>query len=195
MGDPGSGSPDAPAGEAPIVVGLLAAPGLTQELAEELAAELPALLRKRFPEVEWQIAVQIEPLAGSVGFGVDLVQVARRRLLTEKWKLVICLTDLPLHLGRRPVTAYASAALGVGLVSVPALGVVALEGRARRAVVRLIEGLLGESVAGRDRAGGDGGHTARMRRRLRERPVWLSRPWERDLDPSELGGSSDEPVR
>ena len=84
MGDHGSGSPDAPAGEAPIVVGLLAAPGLTQELAEELAAELPALLRKRFPEVEWQIAVQIEPLAGPIGFGVDLVQVARRRLLTEK---------------------------------------------------------------------------------------------------------------
>ena len=180
MGDHGSGSPDAPAGEAPIVVGLLAAPGLTQELAEELAAELPALLRKRFPEVEWQIAVQIEPLAGSVGFGVDLVQVARRRLLTEKWKLVVCLTDLPLHLGRRPVTAYASAALGVGLVSVPALGVVALEGRARRAVVRLIEGLLGESVAGRDRAGGDGGHTARMRRRLRELAFPVGRAYVQD---------------
>jgi uncharacterized membrane protein len=180
MGDLGSGSPDAPAGEAPIVVGLLAAPGLTQELAEELAAELPALLRKRFPEVEWQIAVQIEPLAGSVGFGVDLVQVARRRLLTEKWKLVVCLTDLPLHLGRRPVTAYASAALGVGLVSVPALGVVALEGRARRAVVRLIEGLLGESVAGRDRAGGDGGRTARMRRRLRELAFPVGRAYVQD---------------
>jgi uncharacterized membrane protein len=169
MGDHGAGSPDAPAGEAPIVVGLLAAPGLTQELAEELAAELPALLRKRFPEVEWQIAVQIEPLAGSVGFGVDLVQVARRRLLTEKWKLVVCLTDLPLHLGRRPVTAYASAALGVGLVSVPALGVVALEGRARRAVVRLIEGLLG-----------DGGRTARMRRRLRELAFPVGRAYVQD---------------
>jgi uncharacterized membrane protein len=180
MGDHGSGSPDAPAGEAPILVGLLAAPGLTQELAEELAAELPALLRKRFPEVEWQIAVQIEPLAGSVGFGVDLVQVARRRLLTEKWKLVVCLTDLPLHLGRRPVTAYASAALGVGLVSVPALGVVALEGRARRAVVRLIEGLLGESVAGRDRAGGDGGRIARMRRRLRELAFPVGRAYVQD---------------
>ena len=180
MGDHGSGSPDAPAGDAPIVVGLLAAPGLTQELAEELAAELPAVLRKRFPEVEWQIAVQIEPLAGSVGFGVDLVQVARRRLLTEKWKLVVCLTDLPLHLGRRPVTAYASAALGVGLVSVPALGVVAVEGRARRAVVRLIEGLLGESVASRDRAGGDGGRTARMRRRLRELAFPVGRAYVQD---------------
>jgi putative flippase GtrA len=180
MGDHGSGSPDAPAGEAPIVVGLLAAPGLTQELAEELAAELPALLRKRFPEVEWQIAVQIEPLAGSVGFGVDLVQVARRRLLTEKWKLVVCLTDLPLHLGRRPVTAYASAALGVGLVSVPALGVVAVEGRARRTVLRLIEGLLGESVVRRDRAGDDGRRTARMRRRLRELAFPVGRAYVQD---------------
>ena len=180
MGDPGSGSPDAPAGEAPIVVGLLAAPGLTHELAQELAAELPALLRKRFSEVEWQVAVEIEPLAGSVGFGVDLVQVARRRLLTKKWKLVICLTDLPLHLGRRPVTAYASAALGVGLVSVPALGVVAVEGRARRTVLRLIEGLLGESVVRRDRAGGDGRRTARIRRRLRELAFPVGRAYVQD---------------
>jgi uncharacterized membrane protein len=180
MGDPGSGSPGAPASEAPIVVGLLAAPGLTHELAQELAAELPALLRKRFSEVEWQVAVEIEPLAGSVGFGVDLVQVARRRLLTEKWKLVVCLTDLPLHLGRRPVTAYASAALGVGLVSVPALGVVAVEGRARRTVLRLIEGLLGESVVRRDRAGGDGRRTARMRRRLRELAFPVGRAYVQD---------------
>jgi hypothetical protein len=52
-----------------------------------------------------------------------------------------------LHVGRRPVTAYASATLGVGVVSVPALGAVAVEGRVREAVVRLVDGLLGETVA------------------------------------------------
>jgi hypothetical protein len=51
MADPRPQPPDAPA-EEPIVVGLLAAPGLTHELAEELEPELTALLRKRFPEVE-----------------------------------------------------------------------------------------------------------------------------------------------
>jgi hypothetical protein len=115
MGDPPSDSPEASAGQEPIVVGLLAAPGLTHDLADELASELP---RRRFPEVDWKVVVEVEPLAGAAGFGVDLVQVARKRMLTEKWKLAVCLTDLPLHLGRRPVTAYASAALGVGVVSV-----------------------------------------------------------------------------
>jgi hypothetical protein len=167
MGDPPSESSEASSGEEPIVVGLLAAPGLTHDLADELAPDLPALLRRRFPEVEWKVVVEVEPLAGAAGFGVDLVQVARKRMLTEQWKLAVCLTDLPLHLGRRPVTAYASATLGVGVVSVPALGAVAVEGRVRRAVLRLVEGLLGESVTRRERAG-DRGRRARMRRRLRE---------------------------
>jgi hypothetical protein len=181
MADPHSGSPDASAAEEPIVVGLLADPGLTHDLAEELEPELTALLRKRFPEVEWKVVVEVEPLAGAVvGSGVDVVQVARRRMLTEHWKLVICLTDLPLHLGRRPVTAYASATLGVGVVSVPALGVVAVETRARRAVLRLVEGLLGESVTRRERTAGDRERRARIGRRLRELAFPVGRAYVQD---------------
>jgi hypothetical protein len=178
MGGQQPGSPEASAGE-PIVVGLLAAPGLTHDLADELVPELPTFLRRRFPEVEWKILVEVEPLAGAAGFGVDLVQVARRRLLTEGWKLAVCLTDLPLHVGRRPVTAYASAALGVGVVSVPALGAVAVEGRVRRAVLRLIEGLLGESVTRRERAV-HRGRRARMRRRLLELAFPVGRAYVQD---------------
>jgi uncharacterized membrane protein HdeD (DUF308 family) len=59
------------------------------------------------------------------------------------------LTDLPLRAGRRPVTAHASAAHGVGLVSVPALGAVGRDRRLRAAVVRLVERLLRE---GEDRS-------------------------------------------
>jgi hypothetical protein len=154
------------AGQEPVRVGLLAAQGLAQELAGQLAAELPEILRKRFPETTWQVTVTIEPLVGTPG--VDLVQVARQRMLSEGWKLAVCLTDLPLHVGRRPVTAYASAALGVGLVSVPALGAVAVESRVRDAVLRLIEGLLGESASRRPTAAGRRRRIARMRGRLEE---------------------------
>jgi hypothetical protein len=180
MADPRPGSPDESAGEEPIVVGLLAAPGLTHDLAEELEPELTALLRKRFPEVEWKVVVEVEPLAGAVGSGVDVVQVARRRMLTEHWKLVICLTDMPLHVGRRPVTAYASATLGVGVVSVPALGAVAVETRVRRAVLRLVEGLLGESVTHRERTAGNRRRRARIGRRLRELAFPVGRPYVQD---------------
>jgi putative flippase GtrA len=121
---------------------LLAAPGVTHDLARELAEELPELLARRLPEVEWEVDVSVEERAGASGAGSDLVQIARRRMLEEGWSLVVCLTDLPLHVGRRPVTAHASFSHGVALVSVPALGAVALEDRMREAVLRLTEGLV-----------------------------------------------------
>ena len=168
MGDLPSQPPDGRSGRKPVVVGVLAAPGLASDIGEQLSPHLPTELARRFPEVSWQFEVVTEPLVGAVGFGVDVVQVARRRLLEQGWNFAICLTDLPLHVGRRPVTAYASATLGVGVVSVPALGAVAVEGRVREAVVRLLDGLLAESVTSRKRGADARRRRRRMRRRLRE---------------------------
>jgi hypothetical protein len=66
--------------------------------------------------------------------------------LAEGWDLAICLTDLPLRIGRRPVIADASAAHGVALVSLPPLGELQLRRRARDAILRLVDGLVGESL-------------------------------------------------
>ena len=75
-----------------MVVALIAAPGLTQDLAEELAAFLPATLRQRFPGFDWEIVVRVDALAGAVaGLGVDLVQLTRDRMLDEGWQLGVCL--------------------------------------------------------------------------------------------------------
>lgn len=150
------------------MVGVLAAPGLVYDVAQDLARDLPDLLRGRFPEVEWHVELRPEPLAAAASEDdVDLVEIARRRMLEAGWKLAVCLTDFPVHVGSSPVTAYASAAAGVGLVSVPALGPVNLEERVRRAVLRVIEGLLGESAEDpgdvRDRE-----RRARMHRRLED---------------------------
>ncbi|MEA2305817.1 MAG: hypothetical protein QOH43_3097 [Solirubrobacteraceae bacterium] len=136
----------APAGAEPFVVGLLAGPGFTYELARDLARDLPDLLRRRFPGVAWRVELRREPMAAASDDDVDLIEIAHQRMLAEHWTLAVCLTDFPVHIGNRPVTAYASAAYGVGLVSVPALGPVNLDDRLRSAVVRLIEGLVGESV-------------------------------------------------
>src|SRR4051794_8578919 len=104
------------------VLGLLAAPGLTSDLAEKLAKDLPDRLSERFPDTSWEVKVVEEPLAGAPDRGLDLVKVARERMIAEGWDLAVCLTDLPLHVHRRPVTAHASVSLAVGVVSVPALG-------------------------------------------------------------------------
>jgi hypothetical protein len=154
-------------GAEPFVVGLLAAPGFTYELARGLARDLPDLLSRRLPGIPWQVELRPEPIAAASDDDVDLVETAHRRMLAEGWKLAICLTDFPVHIGNRPVTAYASAAYGVGLVSVPALGPVNLDDRLRDAVLRLVDGLVGESVGdlaeARDRE-----RRRRMRQRLED---------------------------
>jgi uncharacterized membrane protein len=159
----------------PVVVGLLAAPGVAYELTEEVARDLPRRLRRRFPDVPWEVRVLAEPMASASDDDVDLVEIAHKRLLEEGWKLAVCLTDFPIHVGSRPVTAYASAAHGVGLVSVPALGAVNLEERVRNAVLRLIEGLLGESADDHESAR-DAERYVRMRQRLHELSSPLGRP-------------------
>jgi uncharacterized membrane protein len=151
-------------GGEPFVVGLLAAPGFTYELAKDLARGLPGLLSRRFPGIDWRVELRPEPIAAASDDDVDLVEAAHQRMLAEGWKLAVCLTDFPVHIGNRPVTAYASATSGVGLVSVPALGPVNLDDRLRDAVVRLIEGLLGEGVDDPDEAGDRERHRRLVRR-------------------------------
>ncbi|HKC30013.1 MAG TPA: hypothetical protein VKB75_18505 [Jatrophihabitans sp.] len=141
-----------------MVVGLLTAPGLSQQVADHLARQLPARLAQRHPEFEWHVVLRAEPLLGTPGVGVDLVQLAREQIRREGWQLAICLTDLPLHAGRRTLTAQASVVLGVGLVSLPALGPVDLDERALQATMRVIDTLLQRDVA--RRAGSKGGRRA-----------------------------------
>jgi hypothetical protein len=135
----------------PVVIGLLAAPGISATFAEELRAGLPDILHERFPKSEWKVENQVEPLAGPPGTDVDLVQLARRRMLDRGWNIAVVLTDLPIHVGHRPVTAHVSVTLGVGVVSVPALGPIATENLVRQTVLRVIEGLIAETARGRKR--------------------------------------------
>jgi hypothetical protein len=50
-------------GRQTVTIGLIAPPGLTQELAEHVASALPAWLNERCPGPEWQAAtVRAEPM-------------------------------------------------------------------------------------------------------------------------------------
>jgi hypothetical protein len=155
-------------GEQEIRVGLLAAPGMIQELADGLAAALPNQLGGRFPGLRWKVATSSSPLASAgAGLGEDLVTVTREQMLAESWQIGICLTDVPLHVGRRPVTAHVSNSLEVGVVSVPSLGVVDIKDRLLDTVLRIIEEVL---TGGRNRSGRSRGSrgAARVRARVRE---------------------------
>lgn len=162
------------AGAETIRLGIVAAPGLAEELAGELAEDLPALLGERVSSaVAWDVAVAVDPRAGEPGAsGVDVIDAARERMLREGWSLAVCLTDLPLRIGGRPVVADASATHAVGLVCLPALGALHLRRRAGEAVVGLMTGLMGERMG--ESADGDG-----RRRRVTRRLVELAAPVHR----------------
>ena len=161
-----------------IELGLVAAPGAATELAGQLADELPEALPDA---VSWCIPVVTEPDLPDRG-GIETVDVVRERMRDEGWDLAVCLTDLPLRIRRRPVVAYASATHRVALVSLPALGALHIRRRARESIVRLVDGLVGESL---ELGSGDGpARRERVARRLKEMaaPVRRERPDDEDVD-------------
>jgi hypothetical protein len=135
-------------------------------------------------DVVWEVPSVADPLAAAPGASATaIIDAARRRMLAEGWDLAVCVTDLPLRIGRRPVVADASAMHGVALVSLPALGVVGLRRRAADAVVRLVDGLTGESL---EEGVGDGpARRETVGRRLREL-VTPVRPVESEEDDVDL---------
>jgi uncharacterized membrane protein len=150
-----------------LTVGVLVAQDTSRALADELAQDLPGAMRAHFPGIDWRTEVHEVAAAEPTATSHELLATVRRHLLDNGWGLAVGLTALPLFSGHRPVTAYASAAQSVGLVSIPALGAVGLRRRLTTTVRHLIEGLLGESVRGAEHAAGDGRH-GRMGARLRE---------------------------
>ncbi len=153
-----------------LVLGLLAAPGWATEVAEALARDLPRLLADRVSDaVSWRVPIRTSPAVASLSRGVEAIDLGRECLLRDDWDLAVCITDAPLRIGTRPVVADASATHGVALISLPALGAVQTRRRARDAVVRLVDGLVGESLE-------LGEHGSGRRARVRHRIASLAAP-------------------
>ncbi|MCU1617614.1 MAG: hypothetical protein JWO98_5154 [Frankiales bacterium] len=149
---------------------MLVAPELADGFAGRVIEDVVEELQARHPEVRWDIETVEDGLVEPPADDAEIVRAARHRLLARGWDLAISLTDLPLHVARRPVVAHASPVHGVAILSVPALGTVGARRRARDAVLRLIDALLGEDE---DDEAGPGrtrptGRSQRLTRRLSE---------------------------
>ncbi|EXU67305.1 hypothetical protein Z951_15825 [Streptomyces sp. PRh5] len=136
-------TPDADNGQPRIVVGLLVDPDASAELAEELAEDLPELLAEAVSrDIEWSLRVVRDPLTATLHDSVEILSATRERKRRENWDIAVCLTDLPLRTGRRPLVVDVDAEDRVALVSLPALGGIFLRRRLRRSVVRLLKDLM-----------------------------------------------------
>ena len=128
----------------PVTLGLVVTPRLHEDAARRLATELGELLRDRYPAVRWELSYVVERPVEPPARLPDIVDALRARLLEENWDLAVCITELPLRLGRRTLVRHASPSHGVALVSLPAVGAIKVVGRLRDAAVAAVGAILGE---------------------------------------------------
>jgi hypothetical protein len=161
-----------------IVLGIVGDPGPAFALARELAdTDLHCELDQRLPGARWCIEVMEGRLVQPPATDAQIVKAARKTLLDRGWDVVICLTDLPLHVEQRPVLAHANPVRNVAIVSVPALGAMGARHRIRETIVRLLVRLIAGS------AELHGGKDHSLGRRLRK--VTVQRVRELGSDPAE----------
>jgi hypothetical protein len=136
-----------------IVLGLVVAPGLARDLTAKVAAELADDLVALDTGVDWRTELAVDRLVVPPARTTEIVDAARQKLLDENWDLAVVITDLPLRVGRRPVSRQVSPTHGIALVSLPALGAAHLTQRLRRTLLALVRELVGDGASGRRNSG------------------------------------------
>lgn len=131
------------------VVALLADPDAPTEIAQRMARTLPArLAHKSGQERRFDIEVISEPFTAGAEDPPTLMRRIMDRGSAENWDIVVALTDLPLHLHGRKLVVDLNHEHGLALLSLPSLGGLRLQTRARQAVEEAVLGLAGLSANG-----------------------------------------------
>ncbi|MEV6212437.1 hypothetical protein [Kitasatospora sp. NPDC051914] len=131
------------------VVALLADPDAPTEIAQRMARILPARLADKSGQGRrFDVEVVSEPFTS----GTEDLPTLMRRIMdrgsAENWDVVVALTDLPLYSHGRKLVVNLSYEHGLALLSLPTLGGLRLQTRARRAVEEAVLGLAGPRATG-----------------------------------------------
>lgn len=131
------------------VVVLLADPDAPTEIAQCMARTLPARLADKSG---WGRRFDVEVVSEPFTAGTEDLPTLTRRIMdrgrAESWDVVVALTDLPLQSHGRKLVLDLSHEHGLALLSLPALGGLRLQTRARRAVEEAVLSLAGPRATG-----------------------------------------------
>jgi hypothetical protein len=130
--------------KAAAVLGIVVAPGLAYDVTSRVADELVEDLRERHGAIDWRTELLVDRLVVPPAPTTEILDAARQRLLDGDWDLGLVVTDLPLRIGRRPVSRHVSPTHGLAVVSLPALGAINLRPRLRRTLRELVGELVGD---------------------------------------------------
>ncbi|MCU5745326.1 5,10-methylene-tetrahydrofolate dehydrogenase [Staphylococcus sp. SQ8-PEA] len=123
-----------------IKVGLVAAPGVSKNVAVHLQDELPDHLAQHVSrEVEWEIEVIADPLTGSAENVTEIFKNISNYQQSYEWEYTIGLTDLPLFTNNKVIAIDVNHDNGASLISVPAYGWRPVKKRLRRSIIGVIE--------------------------------------------------------
>jgi hypothetical protein len=122
---------------------LVADPDFPYQVARQLRDELPRELDgDQAPR--WTVEVVCDPVTAGRHDTGEILRALRARAAEHGWDYAVCVTDLPLRAGARPVLADASRRENAAVVSLPALG----GGRPYRRTRLLVTDLIGELAGG-----------------------------------------------
>nr|WP_289216626.1 hypothetical protein [Halobacillus campisalis] len=120
-------------------LGLITAPGYPDKVGERLQHELPDLLSYYVEEsYQWEVEYSVDALTGVTENSEEVLQATMDKKAEEEWDFAICLTDLPLFKGKKPIVAEAYVEEDVALISLPGLGSTPMIKRVREAILQLV---------------------------------------------------------
>lgn len=132
-----------------IVVALLADPDAPTDIARRIARMLPERLAEKAGQGRrFDVKVVSEPFTAGTEDPPTLMRRIMERARAEDWDIVVALTDLPLHSHGRKIVVDLSHEHGLALLSLPSLGGLRLQTRARRAVEVAVLGLTDRQATG-----------------------------------------------
>ncbi|WP_440581875.1 hypothetical protein [Streptomyces flavofungini] len=121
---------------------LLADPDTPTDIARRMAQRLSMrLAEKSEPGQRFDVRVVSEPFTAGTEDPPTLMRRILDRGSAEDWDIIVALTDLPLHSHGHRLVADLSHEHGLALLSLPSLGGLRLQTRARRAVEEAVLGL------------------------------------------------------
>ncbi|SFJ78020.1 hypothetical protein SAMN04487936_104172 [Halobacillus dabanensis] len=137
-----------------IKIGLITAPGYPNELGEKLNKQLPELLSYYVEDrFDWDVEYIVDPLTGVTEESNEVLSATMDKKSEKKWDFAVCLTDLPLFKGKRPIIAEAYEEGNVALISLPGLGSTPMLKRVRESILQLVnEMYFGSSEKDREHA-------------------------------------------
>lgn len=122
-----------------VAIGIIAAPNLPADIAEDLEQEVTDLLSDAIDEkVDWKIESLIDPL---IGFAENTNQILDKVVAIKKendWNYAVCLTDLPLFSRKHLVVADASVENSVAQISIPVFGFMPMRSRIKKAFIQMM---------------------------------------------------------